>query len=112
VKARCLEDLEIFNDGRQLVQLVYRLTATPELRADFVLRDQLRKSAISVLSNIAEGFERDGNREFHQFLAHAKGSAGELRAQLLIASDLGHLSPSDLNAVTEAALRLSRGFRP
>jgi len=59
---------------------------------DFGLRDQLRRSAVSIASNISEGFERDGNKEFRQFLFIAKGSVGEVSTQLYVALDVGYIS--------------------
>jgi four helix bundle protein len=108
MKARRLDDLEVFGDSRRLVGQVYRLTTSTLLRKDFLLCDQLRKSAISILSNIAEGFERDGDREFQQFLSQAKGSAGELRAQLYVALDLEVLPAGESTATLDSVLRLSR----
>jgi four helix bundle protein len=108
MKARRLDDLEVFGDSRRLVGQVYRLTTSTLLRKDFLLCDQLRKSAISILANIAEGFERDGDREFQQFLSQAKGSAGELRAQLYVALDLEVLPAGESTATLDSVLRLSR----
>ena len=73
--------------ARILEPLIYR----------FGLKDQIRRSAVSTMSNIAEGFERAGNKEFRQFLALAKGSAGELKSQLYVALDAGYLSDSDFD---------------
>jgi four helix bundle protein len=86
-KARHFEDLRVFQQAREMVRYVYTLTATGALARDYALRDQLRRSAISILSNIAEGFERQSNAEFTRFLFVAKGSCGELRAQGLVAYD-------------------------
>jgi four helix bundle protein len=74
------EDLKIWQSARKLASEVYRFTKEPPFCNDFALRDQVRKSAISILSNIAEGFERDGSREFVQFLSLSKASNGELRS--------------------------------
>ena len=76
------EDLEIWQEARKLSKEVVRLSKTTDLKSDFKLRDQVKASSGSVMDNIAEGFERDGNLEFRQFLAIAKGSAGETRSQL------------------------------
>src|SRR5437879_4913189 len=85
------EDLDAWKTGQSLCNEVYAMTKRSEFAKDFVLRDQIRRAAVSILSNIAEGFERSGTGEFIQFLAIAKGSAGELRAQLYIAKDQGYI---------------------
>lgn len=72
---------------------------------DPVLINQLRKSMLSIYANFAEGFERDGNREFAQFLAIAKGSAGEIRGQLLYAVDLGYLSTDEFDPLNALGVR-------
>lgn len=81
------EDLEIWKLARELTNEVYRVSGHGTFAKDSVLRDQIRRSAVSVMSNIAEGFERGGNPEFVQFLCIAKGSCGEVRCQLYIALD-------------------------
>jgi len=73
------------------------MTSREPLARDFSLRDQLRRAAVSIVSNIAEGFERGGTDEFRQFLSQAKGSAGEIRAQLYVALDAGLVSEEDFN---------------
>ncbi len=67
-----LEDLEVWQEARRLTQIVYRVTTAEKFSKDFSLRDQIQKAAVSVMSNIAEGFERGGNQEFIQFLYVAK----------------------------------------
>jgi four helix bundle protein len=86
------EDLESWKKARKLTNRVYEATAAGSFTRDFGLKDQIRRASISILSNIAEGFERGGDNEFLQFLAIAKGSCGEVRAQLYIAVDQGYLS--------------------
>ena len=86
------EEIQAWQQGRELARLVYAVTAQGEFARDFALRDQIRRATISVLSNIAEGFERGGNKEFRHFLSIARGSAGEVRAQLYVALDVGLLS--------------------
>lgn len=85
------EELKIWQMGVALVKTVYELTMEHDLSKDFGLKGQIRRSAISIPSNIAEGFERNGNREFIQFLYIAKGSAGELSTQLYIAHELNYI---------------------
>jgi len=78
------------------------------LAKDFGLRDQIRRAAVSVMSNIAEGFERGGDQEFVQFLAMAKGSSGELRSQLYIAKDQGYLNEAEFAGLHDAATEVSK----
>lgn len=81
------EDIEGWKLARQVTNQVYELSSAGEFSRDFALVNQMRRASISIMSNIAEGFERDGNKEFLQFLSIAKGSCGEVRSQLYIAFD-------------------------
>ena len=81
------EEIEAWQKARELVREVYAISGQGKFEKDFVLRDQMRRAGVSILSNIAEGFERGGRREFLQFLSIAKGSAAELKAQLYVAQD-------------------------
>ncbi len=81
-KIQCFEEIEAWQKAREITREIYLITSGGEIAKDFVLKDQLRRASLSIMSNIAEGFERGGNREFRQFLAMAKGSAGELKALL------------------------------
>jgi len=107
-RIRKLEDLEVFRDARGIVRRVYDLVVTTKTAHRYPLRDQLLRASLSVVSNIAEGFERDGDREFLQFLSQAKGSCGELRAQLRVAEDLAFVSEQVVQPLIEDAMRLSR----
>jgi len=91
------EDIEAWQKGRQLKQELYRQSTTGEFAKDFALRDQVRRAAMSVTANIAEGFERDGNREFVQFLSSSKGSCGELQDHLYTALDEKYITKEDFN---------------
>ena len=102
------EDLEVWQAACLLVRDVYRTTSAGGYARDFGLRDQTRRSAVSVMSNIAEGFERDGNKELLQFLALAKGSCGEVRSQLYVAADQGYLPPEESERQRQSAARISR----
>lgn len=107
------EEIEAWQKTRQLTANIYKATATGVFARDYGLRDQIRRAAVSSMSNIAEGFERDGNKEFIQFLSIAKGSTGEVRSQLYVARDAGLLSQThfnDLFAAAEEASRLIAGF--
>ena len=88
--------------------MVYEITQDGAFARDFGLRDQIRRAAVSVMSNIAEGFGRGGNREFIQFLATAKGSAGEVRAQLYVAKDQGFLNEEQFLNVYDLTQQISR----
>ena len=93
------EDLEAWKKARELTRSVYAITSAGRFERDFGLRDQLRRASVSIMSNIAEGFERGGDREFRQFLSHAKGSAAEVRAQMYVAIDAGLVSQTQFEQV-------------
>jgi four helix bundle protein len=107
-KIEQFEDIEAWKKAREFTRDIYQITGTNEFARDFGLRDQLRRAAISVMSNIAEGFERDGNKEFQQFLYLAKGSCGEIRAQLYIALDQGYIAHDDFVKLATKALEINR----
>ncbi len=86
------EDLEIWQEARKLAKEVHMISIETELKSDYRFKDQIKSSSGSVMDNIAEGFERDGNLEFRQFLSIAKGSAGETRSQLYRVFDYGYIS--------------------
>lgn len=87
------EELKIWIKARSLSNAIYSLTLSGTFKNDYGLRDQITRSSGSIMDNIAEGFERDGDKEFRQFLSIAKGSCGETRSQLYQALDRGHISP-------------------
>ncbi len=86
------EDLEIWQEARRLAKLIHLLAYETDLKNDFRFRDQIKASSGSVMDNIAEGFERNGNIEFRQFLSIAKGSAGETRSQLYRTLDCNYIN--------------------
>ncbi len=90
------EDLEIWQEARRLSKEIIVISNTTELNKDFKLKAQLKNSSGSVMDNIAEGFERNGNGEFRQFLSIAKGSAGEARSQLYRVFDNNYISEEKL----------------
>ena len=87
MKIKKFEEIESWKKARLLTSKIYQTTGQGNFARDFGLKDQIRRASISILSNIAEGFERGGDKEFVQFLAMAKGSCGEVRAQLYVALD-------------------------
>jgi four helix bundle protein len=102
------EDIEAWQGARALVKALYEVTGQGAFARDLALRDQLRRAAVSVMSNIAEGFERDGDREFRQFLTIAKASAGEVRSLLYVALDLEYIDGEKLKSLSDQARVLSR----
>ncbi len=91
---RKFEEIEAWQMARELAREVYAFTKTGDFSKDFGLRDQIRSATVSIMSNIAEGFERGGTREFVQFLSIAKGSVAEVQAQLYVALDQRYI-PKD-----------------
>jgi len=110
---RTFKDLNVWKKALKLSKVVYQLTSKGSFIRDYPLRDQIRKAVISVASNIAEGFEREGNKELIQFLTIAKGSTAEVQTQLRIAFEAGHISRNEYyesdNLCTEV-LKLLSGF--
>ena len=91
------EDLDAWKKSRQLAKLIYELSSHGSFSKDFALKDQIRRAAVSVMSNIAEGFDRGGDAEFRHFLAIAAGSLGELRFQLYVALDANFISKTQFD---------------
>ena len=106
-KIEFFEDLFVWKQGAELVKEIYAITDGERLRRDFGLRDQMRRAAVSVPSNIAEGFERYSRKEYLHFLHIAKGSLGELRSLLYVAREIGYLNDNEHNVLREKARFLS-----
>ena len=100
------EDISAWQQGRDLVNEVYRFTRLASFSKDFGLRDQIQRAAVSICSNIAEGFERRGNKEFIKFLWIAKGSAAEVASQLYHALDLGYITNKQFEEAYGAAKKI------
>lgn len=101
------EDLEVWKSARELTNSIYKITAEGGFVKDYGLRDQIRRAAVSIMSNIAEGYERGGNQEFIQFLSIAKGSCGEVRCQLYVAGDQNYIDQNELKPLIEQCKRIS-----
>ena len=93
--AKRFEDLEVWQRSRELANLIYAFSREGTFSRDFGLRDQIRRAVVSIMSNIAEGFESSTQQTFIKYLGHAKASAGEVRAQLYIVKDQGYISDED-----------------
>lgn len=102
------EDLKIWQKAREVNLQIYKLSNKGSFSKDFGLRDQIRRASISVLSNIAEGFERNGSKEFSQFLSIAKASAAEVRAQWYVAKDLDYISNEEFTEVANGLMEASK----
>jgi len=99
--------------AKELVAVVYQMSGDGEFGKDFGLRDQIRRASVSVMSNIAEGFERGSDKDVQRFLYMAKGSAGEVRSQLFVALELGYLTAeefADLRTKAEEVSKVLSGF--
>jgi four helix bundle protein len=107
VKWERFEDMDAWQKARELTKAVYQITSTGAFAVDFGLRDQIHRAAVSTMSNIAEGFERGGNKEFMQFLSLAKGSVGEVRSQLYVALDSSVLTEAQFHQLKAQATNIS-----
>ncbi len=103
VRITRFEEIEAWQAARKLTAAVYTITSNGDFSRDFGLVDQIRRASVSVMSNIAEGFERGGNREFVQYLYIAKGSAAEVQSQLYVALDAGYLGQEKFRELFEQA---------
>jgi four helix bundle protein len=102
------EELEAWKIARELTKSVYGLTRNDRFSRDYGLRDQICRSSVSIMSNVAEGFERDGDKEFINFLSIAKGSAGETGSLLYVALDQEYISELEFEMVSGRAIENSR----
>ena len=94
------EEIEAWRKARELTKQVYRISRTSMFARDFGLRDQIRRASVSIMSNIAEGYDRSGTGEFIQFLATAKGSAAEVKCQLYVALDENYIDESTFHELS------------
>ena len=108
------EDIEAWKKARELTLKIYAITNSGTFSKDFGLRDQIRKASVSTMSNIAEGFDRSGRKEFTHFLAIAKGSAGEVKSKLYVALDQSYIDEKTFHETFSLAVdtgRLIGGLR-
>ena len=108
--AKTFEDLRIFQEARWLAVKIWKITCNKPFSSDRVLINQLRRAGLSVVSNIAEGFERGSRAEFGRFLKIAKGSCGEVRAQMLVASDLNYITKRQYDEFCFTTRQISAGL--
>ena len=107
-KKKAFEETPVWNDARNLVKEVFRISKMSDMKGEYFLQDQMKRSALSIMANIAEGFERDGNKELIQYLSMAKGSAGELRSHFFAGLDMGLVSDADFEKIQEQVQGISR----
>jgi four helix bundle protein len=108
------EDIVAWQKARELTRQIYEVSRVGALAKDFGLAGQLQRAAVSIMSNIAEGFDRAGRAEFRHFLLMAKGSCAELRSQLYVALDVGYLDQAKfekLSALADEVARVLGGLR-
>jgi four helix bundle protein len=107
-KVEKFEDLIAWQKARGLTRAIYEVTRNGEFAKDYGLSSQIQRAAVSVMSNIAEGFERGGRGEFHQFLSTAKASCAEARSQLYVALDVGYLDEASFDVLIQKAEEVAR----
>ena len=100
-KVKRFEDLEVWQAARDVVNAMYQVSSEGSFSRDYGLRDQIRRAAVSIPSNIAEGFSRRSNKEFVQFLFISKGSTAEVQSQLYTALDQGYISREEFDKMYE-----------
>ncbi len=108
VRAERFEDLIAWQKARSLTKEIYLATREGQFAQDFRLAGQMQSAAVSTMSNIAEGFERGGPGEFHQFLCIARGSNAEVRSQLYVALDVGYIEESEFHRLYAQADEVGR----
>ena len=105
---RRFEDIRGWQTARDLTREIYTVSRRGQFAQDYGLRDQMRRASVSIMSNIAEGFESDTRAQFIRFLGHARASAGELRAQLYVALDVGYLEQDEFETLFDQVDKASR----
>lgn len=106
MKIKKFEDLKVWQDSRLFINEIYKITSKQLFLKDYGLKDQIQRAAVSIINNIAEGFERDNNKEFVKFLHYSKGSAGEVRTLLYIAYDLNYISKEEFDNLINHSLEI------
>jgi len=106
MKIQKFEDMKVWQDAREFVSKIYKSTSNPKFSQDFGLRDQIQRAAVSIMSNIAEGYERDSNKELIRFLRYSKGSTGEVRSLSYVATDLGYLTEKDYSEFQQVSITI------
>lgn len=104
MKIQKFEDMKVWQDAREFVNQIYKSTSNEKFKIAFGLRDQIQRAAVSIMSNIAEGYERDSNKELIRFLQISKGSAGEVRSLIYVAKDLGYINNKEFLTHYESSL--------
>ncbi|MFV9646551.1 MAG: four helix bundle protein [Desulfobacterales bacterium] len=107
-KVERFEDLIAWQKARELTKQIYFLTMKGPFSKDFGLRDQIRRASVSVMSNLAEGFDRGGRAEFHQFVVIAKGSCAEVRSQMYVALDVEYITQKQFDHFYNMTIEISR----
>ena len=102
------EDIGAWQEARELTNAIYAFSKIGQFSRDFDLRSQMRPASTSIMSNVAEVFERDGDREFQQFLSQAKWSCGEVRSQLYVALDQEYLSQQQFDELYQRTQKIGR----
>ena len=110
-KIERFEDLEIWQLAREICKDIWNLIQNTSLQRDYKLREQINGASGSIMDNISEGFERDGNREFINFLSIAKASCGETRSQLYRCLDRNHIDEETFKRISEKAILNSRKIK-
>ncbi|MCX5804382.1 MAG: four helix bundle protein [Proteobacteria bacterium] len=108
MKIEKFEDIEAWKEARCVVHSVYSVCSVNEFKRDYSLVDQIKRAAISIMANIAEGFARKGNKEFIQFLFIAKSSAAELQSHLYVALDQNYINKDTFNELYQNADKIQR----
>ena len=107
-KIEKFEDLIAWQKARELTKQIYVITGKKPFSADFGLREQIQKASVSIMSNLAEGFERGSTSEFHQSIVIAKASCAEVRSQLYTSLDIGHITKEEFDVVNSHAIEVAR----
>ena len=107
-KVERFEDLIAWQKARELTKQIYFITSNGAFAKDFGLKDQIRRASVSIMSNLAEGFDRGGRAEFHQFVVIAKGSCAEVRSQMYVALDVEYITQKQFDHFYNMTIEISR----
>ena len=107
-KVERFEDLIGWQKARELTKQIYSITSNGAFAKDFGLKDQIRRASVSIMSNLAEGFDRGGRAEFHQFVVIAKGSCAEVRSQMYVALDVEYITQKQFDHFYNMTIEISR----